>query len=93
MELRAKEQGQLLATNPGNALPGNAQGNTENSTQTARLITLDWDDNGSIAVATRDYNHYQNNSFLRTVDVRESTFLSTKTSAIAANQPQWRSMA
>jgi hypothetical protein len=56
-ELRAKEQGQLLATNPGNALPGNAGNLDDNSTQTARLITLDWDDNGSIAVATRAQGH------------------------------------
>jgi hypothetical protein len=56
-ELRAKEQGQLLATNPGNALPGNAGNLDDSSTQTARLITLDWDDNGSIAVATRAQGH------------------------------------
>ncbi len=43
---RAKEQGQLLAFNPGDAKPGNAGGLNASSTQTAQLITIDLDGNG-----------------------------------------------
>lgn len=52
-ERLAQTLGQLPTSNPGNVLPGNAAGLDANSTQTARLITLDWDDNGSINTAVR----------------------------------------
>jgi hypothetical protein len=45
-EQRATALGQLLATNPGDATPGNAGGNTNTSTQTFRPLVLDLDGNG-----------------------------------------------
>jgi hypothetical protein len=45
-EQRATALGQLLATNPGDATPGNAGGNTNSSTQTFRPLVLDLDGNG-----------------------------------------------
>jgi hypothetical protein len=45
-EQRATALGQLLTTNPGDATPGNAGGNTNTSTQTFRPLVLDLDGNG-----------------------------------------------
>jgi Ca2+-binding RTX toxin-like protein len=45
-EQRAAKLNQLRTTNPGDATPNNAGHNTASSTQTARLIVLDLDDNG-----------------------------------------------